>query len=165
MMAGRETALAISLGCAILLSGCAQSAQHRARIERARADFVAGQGATGFDAAAEGLADSPKMEFPSLREFRDCSVRRAWIFEQISVSREVEFWAIELEFTGTDTETGRREDGRAVLLYRAFRQISEDEVLIGIFPGTTPDEIEMIEGGTKAAFEFLRQETGSHPGS
>jgi hypothetical protein len=78
------------------------------------------------------------------------------MFEQFSASPEVEFWAVELEFTGTDVETGVEEDGIAILLYRAFRQIGEEGRLIGIFPGTTEDEVRMIKDGTRAAFEFLR---------
>jgi hypothetical protein len=138
-----------------LVCGCEQSAKERGRIEEARADFLAHQGQTGFDAASEKLDAGPHLEFPRLREFRDCTVGRSWIFEELSLSPEVEFWAVELEFTGTDVETRLKEKGRAVLLYRAFHQVGEESRLLGIFPGTTPEEIEMIEEGTSAAFEFL----------
>ena len=132
-------------------------------MEHAKRDFLAHQGSTGFDAASEELPGRPRLDFPKLREFRGCSVRSGRVFEQLSVSPEVEYWAIEVEFTGTDTETGLEEEGRAILLYRAFRQVGEDERLIGIFPGTTAEEIGMIEGGTKASFEFLRQQADPRP--
>jgi hypothetical protein len=142
--------------CLILTYGCGAPGENRARIERAKVDFLARQGQTGFDAVSQETGEGPQLGFPTLREFRECTVRRAWIFEQLSVSPEAEFWAVELEFTGTDAESGMKEDGKVILLYRAFRQVGEEARLLGIFPGTTPDEVDMIESGTRAAFEFLR---------
>ena len=156
MVNGKPKTSFPALLVALALTGCGDSAEIRARLQMARTDFLAHQGDTGFDAAADEFGASPALEFPELREFKDCSVRRASMFEQFSASPEVELWAVELEFTGTDVETGEREDGRAILLYRAFRQIGEEGRLIGIFPGTAEDEIRMIREGTKAAFEFLR---------
>jgi hypothetical protein len=145
-----------ALLAALALAGCEDAGVVRARLQTAKTDFLAYQGDGGFDAVAQDSSVSPAFKFPDLREFRDCSVRRVSMFEQFSASSEVEFWAVELDFTGTDVETGVEEDGTAILLYRAFRQIGEERRLIGVFPGTTEDEVQMIREGTKAAFEFLR---------
>ncbi len=152
----RKRILAVlGLTAVLVLLGCAGSSIESARVEQARRDFLAYQAGTGSEPASRGQEIVPGMGAYEPGQYKGCKVANAKTLKKTSISADLEYWAIELEFTGVETSSGNKEEGVAILLYRSFRQGEEDE-LMGIFSATDEDEIRMIREGTVAALDYLK---------
>jgi hypothetical protein len=147
---------ALALVTVLVLLGCAGSSIERSRIEEAKRDFQGYQAGAGSEPSSGRQEVVPGMDAYEPGQYKGCKVTSAKMLKEISISADLEYWAIELGFTGIEAYSEKPEEGVAVLLYRSLRQGEEDE-LMGIFSATDEDEIRMIREGTVAALDYLER--------